>query len=157
MKIFLSPKDSPFCAWYEVSKWSHHHISIFLKRNLTRSEESNSNLLFLVVISSCSISICMMCIPDTNTDRQPGSQVGKSRDSIITQRVQTYLVCQTNEIKWFGDLFSFRFKPVFFTKVGWEPDKLKAIVDPGRLPGCHLVRNGNSGGIYLGLKQGEDA
>ena len=40
---------------------------------------------------------------------------------------------------------------VFFTKVGWEPGKLKAKADPGTLPGCHLVRNGNCGGIYQGL------
>ena len=47
---------------------------------------------------------------------------------------------------------------VFFTKLGWKYGKLKATVDPGTLPGCHLVRNGNLCGIYLGLndKGGEN-
>ena len=39
----------------------------------------------------------------------------------------------------------------FFTELGWKPGKLKATVDPGTLPGCHLVKNGNLSGIYLGL------
>ena len=39
----------------------------------------------------------------------------------------------------------------FFTGLGWKPGKLNATVDPGKLLGCHLVRNGNLCRIYLGL------
>ena len=50
------------------------------------------------------------------TDRQPGSQVGDSRDSVITQRVP--LVCQTNKTQCFVDLVSLSMQMIINKPLG---------------------------------------